>query len=560
EGSKNKDEAIDKLLNYVYLESEKQSGEEAGAVTEGLSNTDKIDVPEVEPNMKAKVEAGKDGNEQKSKNETKISKEEAESNITSEVEADRINVNEYTNKDINRSINRFISKKFNGYNLNKNFEDFNQDDMAKLLIAANNEVNQKQWIEIKNVLRIKAKADNTDLSSPESLKIVENYKFMLKAEELCKSFNKKDIAKVVKLRKDLFGINEDTVELSLQGNQDDAVEARDFEAETDTNKTINEINNFISKELKDYNLDKNFEDFNQDDMLKLLIICKTKDSEKQWGNIKKFLKTERDAKPLSGKNKESHIFALKAENVLKSSDKKDIKKAIDLSLDLGINNNDKIIKLFLAGCQKDAREVLKETYKTEGEPVVIEQEVGADTSESEVPTEEPLGLKKNFSLELGKGEVPAQLERVFSMMAADSMKDILGAANADGVKMFDEEEGSKILNVAANLVRLSEGKDTAGIEVDSLKDILNWDAKSQKLEIKNYQKFNELVKNLHEHADQLWKDEVLQKGAAAHLDDIENKTWEKIIHAEGLEKVGDIETGIEGHNDIKANQIADFEN
>lgn len=174
------------------------------------------------------------------------------------------------------------------------------------------------------------------------------------------------------------------------------------------------------------------------------------------------------------------------------------------------------------------------------------------------------GLEANFTLELGKGEVPPQLERVFHMMAADHMD---GAVNpldvekAPGIVpgMFSEKQGAMSLNMAANLVKLAEGNDIVGIEAEDFAKAVAWDAKTGVLEIKDHEQFNQIVDKLENHADELWDKGVLQKGAVAELNNIEKGTWQKIIHAQGLDKAGGIETGIEGHDEIKPEQITDFD-
>lgn len=303
----------------------------------------------------------------------------------------------------------------------------------------------------------------------------------------------------------------------------------------------NEVESYVANLMKDYEIckgDKEFENFNQDEILKLAIAIKANGGTKDWEMIKGFLRVRIDD---TGGNDERYFFADEAEKLLNGRDKSDIEKVVRLSKEIGLNNEQ----------TKDLWQLTPE--EADKFSSAIKESAVERVTNGEV--EKVLGLKNNFNLELGKGKIPSQLERVFSMMAADSMKDILGE---DG--KFSEEEGSKILNVAANLVRLSEGKDTAGIPSDSLKDILSWDEKTGKLEIEDYQAFNKLVKNLHTHADELWTNGVLQKGAAAHLDNIESETWKDIIHAEGLEKAGEIETGIEGRDNIAPDQIVDFEN
>jgi len=113
--------------------------------------------------------------------------------------------------------------------------------------------------------------------------------------------------------------------------------------------------------------------------------------------------------------------------------------------------------------------------------------------------------------------------------------------------------------MAANLVRLAEGKDTVGIKIGDFAKAVSWDAKTGVLEIKDHAQFNQIVAQLENHADGLWDKGVLQKGAVAELNNIEKGTWQKIIHAQGLDKAGEIETGIDGHDEITPEQITDFE-
>ncbi len=167
------------------------------------------------------------------------------------------------------------------------------------------------------------------------------------------------------------------------------------------------------------------------------------------------------------------------------------------------------------------------------------------------------GLTADFSVELGKNGVPGNLERVFHMMAANHM-DLKGTA------IFGEADGAKSLNMAANLVKLAEGHNLAdvdnihGISADDFKNAVTWDQAKGLLTIKDHNAFNKIVGNLESRSDTLWGQGVLKKGAVAYLNDIKPETWEKIIHADGLGKIGGVETGITGHDDILMGQIKDF--
>ena len=189
------------------------------------------------------------------------------------------------------------------------------------------------------------------------------------------------------------------------------------------------------------------------------------------------------------------------------------------------------------------------------EPDVAKEDITKEALPLETPSEVlKKGLEANFTLELGKGEAPSQLEKVFLMMTVDHMDNI-----TDSKSMFTEEQGAKSLNMAANLVRLSEGKDTIGIKAEDFAKIVSYDVKVNSLKIIDHEQFNQIVDKLENHSDELWDKNVLQKGALTELHNIKKSSWLKIIHAEGMDKIGDIETGISGHDEIKLEQITDFD-
>jgi len=191
-----------------------------------------------------------------------------------------------------------------------------------------------------------------------------------------------------------------------------------------------------------------------------------------------------------------------------------------------------------------------EGYEAAKEDVLTEKAEIAETAETV-----ERGVKADFTMELGKNGIPAQPERVFQMLALDHMDNV-----TDTSGNFTEEHASKSLNMAANLVRLSEGKDTIGLEADKIKEIFTLDQKTGVLEIKKHSEFNELLEKLEKHSDSLWEKGVLQKGALAHIDNIKPEAWEKMLHANEIEKAGNIETGITGHDDITTEKIPGFEN
>lgn len=183
----------------------------------------------------------------------------------------------------------------------------------------------------------------------------------------------------------------------------------------------------------------------------------------------------------------------------------------------------------------------------------------ANTAEETAKAVAERGLTSDFSIELGKNGVPGSLEKVFHMMAANQM-------DLNGVAIFGEADGAKSLNIAANLVKLAEGHNLAdvdniaGISASDFNNAVTWDKASNVLTIKDHGLFNKITGNLSSRADVLWDQGVLQKGATAYLNDIKPESWVETLHADPLDKIGNIETGITGHDDIIPSQITDFDN
>jgi|GEM_PF-6534999 len=165
-------------------------------------------------------------------------------------------------------------------------------------------------------------------------------------------------------------------------------------------------------------------------------------------------------------------------------------------------------------------------------------------------------ITTDFSVKLGEGGVPKNLETVFHALSADHM------AIPAGDVPIDEQFASKSLNMAANLVRLSEGHGVAGISAEDFAKAISF--KDGVLEVKDHAVLNDILEKLKGHSDELWQKGVLQgKGAAiTHIDNISKGNWLKIVHAEGLEKgldAGGGEVGaIMGHDNVTLEQIKDF--
>jgi len=166
-------------------------------------------------------------------------------------------------------------------------------------------------------------------------------------------------------------------------------------------------------------------------------------------------------------------------------------------------------------------------------------------------------IVSNFSLKLGEGGVPKNLETVFHGISADQMDLAVGGT-------IDEEFATKSLNMAANLVRLTEGHGVIGIDAEKFAETVSFE--NGVLQIKDHVAFNEILEKLQTHSGELWDKGVLQgKGAAiTHIPSISEDGWLKIVHADGLDKglaldgTPDTATGILGHDEITPDAIKNF--
>lgn len=165
-------------------------------------------------------------------------------------------------------------------------------------------------------------------------------------------------------------------------------------------------------------------------------------------------------------------------------------------------------------------------------------------------------ITSNFSIKLGENGVPKNLETAFNAIAANRMD-----VPVDG--QIGEEFATKSLNMAANLVRLTEGKGVAGISAEDFGKAVSF--KDGLLEVKDHTAFNQMLDKLQTHANGLWQEGTLQgKGAAmSNIGNISGGRWLEIMHAEGMDKGLDISgkevgTGILGHDSITSEKIGNF--
>lgn len=152
-------------------------------------------------------------------------------------------------------------------------------------------------------------------------------------------------------------------------------------------------------------------------------------------------------------------------------------------------------------------------------------------------------LTSNFTIELGQGNVPKNLETVFNAISADHMS--LPEAGVD------EEYATKSLNMAANMVRLTEGGNVGDIKAADFAQAVEF--KDGVLNVKDYVKFNEILDRLEDHSSTLWDNKVLQSkgGAISYLSNLSSNEWLRIVQADGLEGT------VAGH-DIDITKIKDF--
>lgn len=184
----------------------------------------------------------------------------------------------------------------------------------------------------------------------------------------------------------------------------------------------------------------------------------------------------------------------------------------------------------------------------------------------EVITEAPAGgmvqeilakghpLTHDFSIKLGEAGVPKSLETVFNAMAVNHMDIPAGG--------ITEEIAAKSLNVAANLVQLSQGHMVAGVSLSEFNEAANFH--DGVLNITNHTQFDQIVSKLQTHSEDLWTKGILQANnhAVSQVEQISKEDWLKIIHAEGLEKAHsldgttEVDTGIKGHDSITGEQVS----
>lgn len=157
--------------------------------------------------------------------------------------------------------------------------------------------------------------------------------------------------------------------------------------------------------------------------------------------------------------------------------------------------------------------------------------------------------QQQFMVELGKEDAPTHLEGLMHQLALDSMEDVRG----DDDK-FGQEEASISLNMAANMVKLAEGVGVAGVSAQRFGELATFDEDSDSFHVKDYAAFRqEILAPLQDHGQELWDADKLDNVAEGEIGKIQKATYLARLHADTLERFG-----LEGHDDITAEDIEDF--
>src|SRR3989344_3065164 len=154
-------------------------------------------------------------------------------------------------------------------------------------------------------------------------------------------------------------------------------------------------------------------------------------------------------------------------------------------------------------------------------------------------------ISENFRVVLGEDGVPQNIETVFNQIAASHMD-----LPPEGM---NEEFTAKSLNMAANLVRLSEGHNTAGVSTTEFQEAFSF--RNGVLTVENHDNANEILSRFENNAKELWENGTLkgQGAAVSHLnDEIGKDYWLKVAQAKGLEGF------VPGHDTLTAEKITDF--
>ena len=133
-----------------------------------------------------------------------------------------------------------------------------------------------------------------------------------------------------------------------------------------------------------------------------------------------------------------------------------------------------------------------------------------------------------IKIDLGAEGGPVYLERALNSLSLSEMRpEIIDQLREDG-GLLNELNGSKMLNISANLRVLMEGGSVAGLKPEDLGDTISFE--NNVLTITDSDKFSEIASKLWQHADSRITDSnITNMGATAYLDNYSNNTWEKML-------------------------------
>ncbi len=156
-------------------------------------------------------------------------------------------------------------------------------------------------------------------------------------------------------------------------------------------------------------------------------------------------------------------------------------------------------------------------------------------------------IKVQMHLVLGENGVSQYGQHALQALALDGM-----ALPDSGPEPADIDES---INIADNMAELGQGRDVAGFKAADYKDVFKVDWKTGQIDILKPEEFNELRSELIKHAGAIDLKEV-EKFSQLQSEE----TILKIVHADGMHEVVDadgntVETGIEGHPDVTAEEI-----
>ncbi|MFA6604946.1 MAG: hypothetical protein WCS88_03045 [Patescibacteria group bacterium] len=220
----------------------------------------------------------------------------------------------------------------------------------------------------------------------------------------------------------------------------------------------------------------------------------------------------------------------------------EVQDRLELEKEFGINSFDgditseelnKIAEQIHGAKAGEATALLEKLYQSglinDEQKFSIEHASIKHTGFKEIEKDEPEtktgeSIKRNLSLELAKDGAPKHLEQVFYRVGIDSMH-------------FGDEitnvEAAQILNIGANMTKLSEGHDIAGISAEDFQKYVS--VENGKVVVNDYDGFQDnIVRVLVAHAEETITTENIENSGAAYIDNIKDATWGDMLKPENI--------------------------